>query len=355
MNNIIVLNSSGKEEWLNLLNKFNNNLGQDIYQSPYYVELYEKKLCSVTEAFVYNSKNNYFCLAYLKNSINKSLINDHYDFETAYGYSGPISTTDDQKFLNSAWESFKKHCLKNSIVAGLIRFNPLLKNHVFAKHSCIQVDFEKEIVVNTLNKENKKFWEKYSPNTRNKIRKAIKNQIEIKNNSSNESIIIFGKLYRSVMEEKKVEKKYLFVDEYFQKIFNNLSGKFNVFLAYKDNEIIGGALLLFSKNSVIVHLSATKKSFSKYGAASLLRHEIIEFYSKKGIYQINFGGGLTSKKDDALLNFKKGFSQETEKYYIGKCIINKELYTNLCSKWDNQYKKKNNNFSNYFLKYNYID
>ena len=124
------------------------------------------------------------------------------------------------------------------------------------------------------------------------------------------------------MKEKKAEKKYLFTDKYFQKIFNNLKGKFNVFLAYKNNEIIGGALLLFSKNIGTLHLSASKKNFAKYGVASLLRHEIIQFYSKKNINQINFGGGLTSKKDDALLNFKKGFSKETEKYYIGKCIIN---------------------------------
>ena len=355
MNNSTILKSSEKKEWINILNKFENNFAEDIYQSPYYVELYEKNLNNKCEAFVYNSNNNYFFLAYLKNSISNNFINDHYDFETAYGYSGPISTTKDKNFLDMAWTSFKEHCLNNSIIAGLIRFNPLLKNHIFAQHSCIKVDFEKEIVINTFMNNKKNLWDNYSSNTRNKIRKAIKNEIEIRNDNSNETIILFGELYSSVMKEKKVEEKYLFNKTYFQKIFDNLGNKFNVFLAYKNQEIIGGALLLFSKSSVTLHLSATKKNFTKYGTASLLRHKINEFYSQKNINRINFGGGLTSKKDDALLNFKKGFSKETEKFYIGKCIINKELYANLCSKWDSQYKNKKNNFSNFFLKYNYVD
>ena len=33
MNNSVVLNSSTKEEWLDVLTKFDSNLGQDIYQS----------------------------------------------------------------------------------------------------------------------------------------------------------------------------------------------------------------------------------------------------------------------------------------------------------------------------------
>ena len=59
----------------------------------------------------------------------------------------------------------------------------------------------------------------------------------------------------------------------------------------------------------MIHLSANRKEFLNYGSSSLLRHEIIKFYSKQNINWINFGGGLSSKNDN-LLKFKKGFSEK---------------------------------------------
>ena len=92
----------------------------------------------------------------------------------------------------------------------------------------------------------------------------------------------------------------------------------------------------------------------KYGVSSLLRHEIINYYLKEKIEKINFGGGLTKDKDDPLLVFKKGFSKKTEEYYIGKCMFDNKLYNKLCKTWNDKYKKNNEKFSNYFLKYRYI-
>ena len=63
----------------------------------------------------------------------------------------------------------------------------------------------------------------------------------------------------------------------------------------------------------MIHLSANRKEFLNYGSSSLLRHEIIKFYSKQNINWINFGGGLSSSKNDNLLNYKK-YSDQVRKF-----------------------------------------
>ena len=103
-----------------------------------------------------------------------------------------------------------------------------------------------------------------------------------------------------------------------------------------------------------LHLSATIKKFSNLGIASFLRHEVIKTCFKMEIKKINFGGGLTAEYNDSLLKFKKGFSKEIKKYFIGKFVCDEKMYKEACSSWDNNYKKNNLKYSKYFLKYNYI-
>ena len=73
----------------------------------------------------------------------------------------------------------------------------------------------------------------------------------------------------------------------------------------------------------MIHLSANRKEFLNYGSSSLLRHEIIKFYGKQNINWINFGGGLSSSKNDNLLNSKR-FSKEEKSFILENLsLINK--------------------------------
>ena len=41
------------------------------------------------------------------------------DIESAYGYGGPLSNTDDDEFLKQCFESFSNWCLEQNVVAGI--------------------------------------------------------------------------------------------------------------------------------------------------------------------------------------------------------------------------------------------
>ena len=66
-----------------------------------------------------------------------------FDFETVYGYSGPVSTSKDKYFFKKCLERIQNYCLNNSLIAGFIRFNPYLQNHKFIDTDFINLNYEK--------------------------------------------------------------------------------------------------------------------------------------------------------------------------------------------------------------------
>lgn len=351
---IEIFNKENRSQWLETLKNNNINFNENIYHSPQYLELYEKDN-SFAEAFFFKKANNFFYLPYIKNQISKKLLSeDYFDFETAYGYSGPLSNSEDKVFLNQAWENFNIFCSKARIIAGLIRFNPFLDNHLISKQKFIRISFEKDIVIKNLKKDSKDIYEQYEKDVKSNIKKAIKNNILINIDNSTAAIKSFRKVYIKLLKTKKTNDFYFFTENYFSKLSQNLSKNYIVILAKKNDEIVGAALVLISGQVAILHLSATDRKFSKFGTASLLRHEVVKYSYNNNIKQINFGGGLTSDKNDSLLKFKMGFSKETKKFYIGKFLSNKEIYEKVCGIWKKKYERDNKNYSKYFLKYNYI-
>ncbi len=51
-----------------------------------------------------------------------------FDIETVYGYSGPLSNTDDPCFLREAWAAFAEYCRSAHIVAEFARCHPYAAN-----------------------------------------------------------------------------------------------------------------------------------------------------------------------------------------------------------------------------------
>ena len=144
--------SADHKDWDNVLKNFDEKISNDIYQSKEYLKLYENYNQKKSESFLFSLNNDYFFLSYIKNQINNKKFGTFFDFETVYGYSGPVSTSKDKYFLKSAWKEFKNYCLNNSLIAGFIRFNPYLQNHKFIDKDFINLNYEKDIVVKDFKK-----------------------------------------------------------------------------------------------------------------------------------------------------------------------------------------------------------
>jgi lipid II:glycine glycyltransferase (peptidoglycan interpeptide bridge formation enzyme) len=302
----------------------------DIFFDRRYAELYADDVNRPGQ-FVYRDGCDEFVLSYIKKPIPGTRF---YDFETAYGYSGPVSNTLDREFIKAACKSLYKHCENEMMVAGFIRFNPIIENHKFVDPQIVDVIKEKKVVVLDLDNVTKEqVRSKYRDDNKNKIRRAVKSNIKVITESGISSIDAFKGIYYRTMDRANADRFYYFSDTFFLKFDPLLNGNYNVLLAYAGSELVGGAIILFKGKILTYFLSATTDFGRECGAANALRDYAVEFAFDKGIKVINYGGGRTRQNDDSLLKFKLGFTDRTADYFIGKLLINRNEYDKICENW----------------------
>lgn len=328
---------------------------QDIYYEWQYIALYEKP-GSEARAFVYTDGDFGFFIPMLVAKVNIELAiseRQYYDFETPYGYGGPIANTNNQLFLRDAWIAFNRYCDENLIIAGLIRYDPFSVDQESYLPETIDRLYMRDVVTLDLTNSMEEIWSGFSSSNRNKINKARKNGVQVVRDCSLKALSVFSELYVESMRRVQADDFYLFNEEYFLDIGRNLSGRYVLYLAYLESDVIGGALVLSSNSVIGYHLSAVKTDYRKLGVANYLRYEVIRDNLGSAMKSINFGGGLSDNPDDPLLKFKKGFSSKVLPFCIGKYTAAGTLYSEVTDLWSAMYPELTENYKNYHLKYRY--
>ena len=102
---IKILESDSQDEWSSILNDINKFYNVDIYFDYKYLECYLNQN-SKARAFLYKDINKIFFLPFIQSTIPNQ--NEYYDFETVYGYSGPITNTKSKIFIEDFNSPFPK-------------------------------------------------------------------------------------------------------------------------------------------------------------------------------------------------------------------------------------------------------
>lgn len=341
-------------DWDETLTRFHKCGLDDIYFDHRYFHLYANDANSV-RAFVFDDKNGLFCLPFICSKISDDYTEtDTYDFETAYGYTGPLSTTDNPDFLKSAWRAFQGYCRDTKIVVGLLRFHPLLENQRFIDPSAVSLFKDRKTVFMDLDQSEDSVWNGYSSENRNKIRKSIKSGVHVKCSSDYEALTIFSSLYERHMSELNAEDIYFFGENYFKNILSLGADRFKVYLAERNGEIIGGALILMSNRFVHYHLSSSLREQFKFAPNNFLRHSVILDFLNKKWESIHFGGGRSADENDSLYRFKKQFSKQVAQFHIGRFVADNDLYQKIRRIWSKRHPNSKDAFGNRILCYRYF-
>ena len=145
--------------------------------------------------------------------------------------------------------------------------------------------------------------------TRNLIRRAMKEGVEIKTGTSDREIEIFYDLYKETVKKHNFTPFSLTYLKNQTNTFKN-TGSVKVFTAWHRGEAIASAIIIFYGNSAFYHHGASIQS--KIPAAYLLQWGEIREAKRRGHKYYNFWGII---KEDATANhpwagitlFKKGF------------------------------------------------
>lgn len=333
-------------KWNEYLKFFKDNQ-KDIYYFEDYVKLYEdkdtKSFCAVCQ-----DGNKILLMPFLRKKID-----NYFDFETAYGYGGPITNVDDVTWINLALDEIYNLFKREKYICGFIRFHPLLNNAFFCKNH-IQVFFDRNTIAINTDESNEEIWtNQITSKNRNMIRKARKNGLIYKAEYDFESINKFVSLYNQTMDRLNANTFYYFNQQYYAEFSKNFKNKAFLGTIRKNDELICAALFMFSNIYGHYHLEGSNHEYSKLAANNLLLWESALEFQKLGIKEFHLGGGYDGDPQNSLFKFKKSFSNNMKDFFIGKWIFNEEKYTELKNDWSNRNPHKVEKFGNFLLCYRY--
>lgn len=350
-----ILNLSDTYKW----NKYLHMLPikqQDIYFTPEYYELSENNGEGKALCFVFKKDGNIALYPFLKNNINNlgyDLDKEYYDIQGAYGYNGIISSTYNEDFIESFYKTFNEFCCDENIIAEFIRSHSLLENHKFS-NNYINQELNRITVYLDLQCEYSEIWKNsFSSNNRNMIRKAQKNNIEIKILNTDNDYYNFNNIYINTMDNVNASNYYYFNNQYFKNYKNLLKNNQKLFAAFYNEINICSLLLMIYGDYCHYHLSARIKQYSNLGANNLILDSAIKYGKLNNCKYFHFGGGSSIDGSDSLFKFKSDFSKKTKEFYIGGKVHNINIYSAIINQWETKYPEKKDIYKNIFLKYRF--
>lgn len=336
--------------WNELLQAFPADR-RDVYFTEEYVKLYENA-AEKAECFVYRDGEKVMLFPFLAREF-ESRGYKYKDFETAYGYGGPVVNNDDKVFLRKALEAFKQYCNDNGYVAGFVRFHPLMNNQEGFDAIGRVLEERKTVAIN-LDQTMDDVWrnEIHSKN-RNIIRKAEKAGCTFIVDDQYEHLSDFVRLYDLTMDKLSAGSFYYFDDKYYAKLKAGIPNSFLGCVANSDGQIISAAIFMYSGRLGHYHLSGSDRSQLALSPNNFMLWSAACELQKRGVKLFHLGGGTNSDEDNSLFLFKHRFSKETHQFYLGKLIFNQTVYEELCMEWEEKHPDLEEQNKNILLKYKY--
>ena len=334
-----------RDTWNKCLDLIPDNK-RDIYFFEEYVKLYQddisKALCVVAQ-----ENDNILLLPIIRRQFET-----FFDFETPYGYGGPLVNTDDIRWIESALQSMKQFLVEQRYIAGFIRFHPLLHNNAICCNCC-EVGLDRQtVVIDLLPDEDSIFSLQLSAKNRNMVRKALSEGLVFCADYDFVSLKDFIRIYGDTMSRLSADDFYFFDEAYYQSFAEMLRKRSFLGCVKKDGEILAAALFMYSRDYGHYHLAGSVKS-SYHGVNNLLLWQAALELKKQGVKIFHLGGGLNDDPENSLFKFKKSFSHTTAEFYIGKMIFNEDVYSTVCQEWEQKNPDKASLYKNRLLKYRY--
>ena len=274
------------------------------------------------------------------------------ELETAYGYGGPVSDTDDPAFLSDAARAIRDRLAAEGYLAGFVRLHPILDNwhgmeaigRVIACQHTVAIDMsgsEEDVWMNEIHRK-----------IRNVIKRAERDGLRFEADYAFDGLEDFIRLYNATMDKLGAEDFYYFPPEYYHRLRDTLPGSFLGLIRAGDQ--VAAAAIFFRQGPYgHYHLAGSDPAWLAHSPNNLLLWKAALELKSQGVRLFHLGGGTTTDPEDPLFLFKHRFSQSVRTYRIGKFVFDPEAYEAVCADWERNNPEKTEKYGNYLLKYKY--
>lgn len=322
---------------------------RDVYFREEYVRLYETELEKAVCCIVRDG-NQMMLFPFLSRDFEfqgKTL----HDFETAYGYGGPIWHLADETFKTEALQQMFFHLKEQGYVAGFVRFHPLLTNY---ETCCIGrvIEDRKTVAIDLTLDRNDIWMQEIHTKNRNVIKKGEKSGLQFVVDNEYRYLPDFVHLYNATMDKLDAADFYYFNQQYYNNFVRNLPNSF-LGIVLHEGKVISAAIFMYEGEYGHYHLSGSDKTALRLMPNNfMLWHAALEL-KNRGVKIFHLGGGTTSATDDSLFCFKSRFSKHTNQFCLGKLVFDNQLYDNICADWELHNPEKKEQYKLFLLKYKY--
>ena len=293
----------------------------DVYFRPGYVSACREAGTQSVIALVINARGFQCLLPFLVTETPERI---KYAY-SPYGYGGllPLETESaptrgQVAALRLALQQWSR---QNSIVSVVIRLHPLLHQELWFDADPDEdaiTQLGNETVSVALNPWNEEVQSIASLNKgRRTDLKVARRGLRLSwgcgwNEDSRNSLEKFRTIYDDSMRNLGARDFYFFPETYYLDLARGLDQRLAVGLAWRDEQVVGGALFMADLKFAHYHLSASNLVGYEFKASTLLVNEGASWARKLGCNQIHLGGGV--KPDDTLFRFKQSFGGTTFRY-----------------------------------------
>lgn len=342
------------ERWYKILRLFPEAY-QDIYFTPEYLSMHCDRDDVRALLFVYQAGADmwiYPCILRLIPQREYAGFPDGYcDIESAYGYGGPLSSTNEMRFLDRCHGAFSAWCLEHNVVAEFIRFHPIIENRnwILPETELVLDRQTVSLDLATIDED----MHVFDPKARNKVRRALNSGVEVGVRNDPEDFAEFVNAYLQTMQRLRADDEYYFTKEYFTNLEAIVRHSGDLLVAEIGGKFIAATVLLRGNRILNYHLSCTVPEKSITGVVNLLIRQAGLAGKQLGLDVMHLGGGRGPEPQDSLYQFKQSMGTNTHQFYIGKRIHNSDLYKQLCSIWRTNFPELESTYGNRLLCYRY--
>jgi lipid II:glycine glycyltransferase (peptidoglycan interpeptide bridge formation enzyme) len=328
---INIYNTHSAESYKEQVGKWLDSL--DVYYDPAFLSCDAEMQNGAFEIFTALNNNDIFIYPYIKLAIPG--YPDHFDLSSPYGYAGPYCTNTD--LFTKAEKAFNDHISKAGCVTEFVRYHYLYnETRLFTEN--IQNIHNRDVVVADLSKGWDHLWnDQYSTTNRNLVRRLEKDGFTVNFHKDTIHLDAFISMYELTMKNANATQFYFFPRSFYYKLFEKLGEKIGMASVERDNHTYASTLFFKSGDILTYYLSARDIDHYKIPSSNFMLSEIAKYGMENSINTFNLGGGTTHSDEDSLYKFKRNFSKNIKKFYIGKRIHNHAIYDELKQQFIKEY------------------
>lgn len=313
------------------------NIELDIYYYPEFLGIDAVIQKGEYEIVVIYNETACFVYPYIKSPIPFQQYSNYFDITSPYGYAGPYINTNDTHVFELCEQKLVDYLSSSNVVCEFIRYHYLYNKGTRFNLSASN-HLNRKIVVLDLKRSSEGLWKnEFSSKCRNLYRKMEKENYEFEFANKPDDLKEFYSLYIETMKNANADDFYYFPFEMIQKMHNDLGKDLLLCKLIKDNITYASALFFIKNKIVTYYLSSRNLNYPKVNANNFLLAKVIQWAASQGNHIFNLGGGDDDKEENSLLAFKKNFSKNEETFFIGKRILNTEVYDQLKTHYQEVY------------------